>query len=221
MTIFFDIETLPCNNESVIAELEKTIAPPGNIKKAESIKAWMDENKEAALLDLIANTSFDGLYGRIACIAWCSDDGEILSTTPDNSEAEAIEMYYEYLSFSQDSYFCGHKIHSFDLPFLKHRSIILDIEPPNALWKAMKAKPWDDCIKDTLLMWSNDKWKKGSMDRLCKALGIAGKGDFDGSMVADEWEKGSKEKVISYCCEDVSRTRQIYKRLTFQQDSAA
>jgi len=53
------------------------------------------------------------------------------------------------------------------------------------------------------------------MDRLCKVLGIDGKGNFDGSMVADEWTNGSKEKVISYCCDDVARTRAIYKRLTF------
>lgn len=216
MINFYDLETLPTNDESVIAELEKEISPPGNIKKAESIKAWMDENKETALLDIIANTSLDGLYGRIACIAWCSDDSEILSTMPDHSEAEAIGCFYDYLSFSQDDYFCGHKIHSFDLPFLKHRSIILDIEPPNALWKAMNAKPWDSCIKDTLLMWSNDKWKKGSMERLCKAFGIAGKGDFDGSMVAETWLKDPK-KVIDYCVDDVERTRQIYKRLTFNK----
>ena len=216
MINFYDLETLPTNDESVIKDLEKTICPPGNIKKPESITIWMEENKESALAELIANTSFDGLYGRIACIAWCSDDDKILSTSAASPESEAIEMYYEYLSFSQDKHFCGHKIHSFDLPFLKHRSIILDIAPPNALWKAMNAKDWDDCIKDTLLMWSNDKWKKGSMDRLCKALGIAGKGDFNGSMVAETWPK-DPQKVIDYCIDDVRRTREIYKRLTFNK----
>ena len=216
MINFYDLETLPTNDESVISELEKEITPPGNIKKAESIKTWMDENKESALLDLVAKTSFDGLYGRIACIAWCSGDGEILSTTPDHSERESIGAYYDYLSFSFDNVFCGHNIFGFDLPFLKHRSIILDIAPPDSLWKAMNAKPWDSCIKDTLLMWSNDKWKKGSMDRLCKAFGIPGKGDFDGSMVAKTWPI-DPQKVIDYCIDDVGRTRQIYKRLTFNR----
>jgi len=105
MINFYDLETLPTNDESVIKDLEKTICPPGNIKKPESITIWMEENKESALAELIANTSFDGLYGRIACIAWCSDDDKILSTSAASPESEAIEMYYEYLSFSQDKHF--------------------------------------------------------------------------------------------------------------------
>jgi len=79
----------------------------------------------------------------------------------------------------------------------------------------MTAKPWDKEIADTMLMWSPDREKRVGMDKLCKAFGIPGKGDFDGSMVADEWENGSKDKVISYCRDDVLRTREIFKRLTF------
>ena len=214
--IIFDTETLPCNDESVISELEKTISPPGNIKKAESIKTWMDENKESSLLDLLAKTSFDGLYGRVACIAWASDDGEIHSTTPDDSEADAIESFFDYVAFDCSPSFCGHNLHGFDLTFLKHRSIILGIRPPKSLLAAMNSKPWDDCIQDTMLMWNQDKQKRVSMDKLCRALGIAGKGDFDGSMVAKTWPI-DPQKVIDYCIDDVERTRQIYKRLTFNK----
>ena len=78
----------------------------------------------------------------------------------------------------------------------------------------MSAKPWDACIADTLLMWSGDPHKRGSMDKLCKVLGIPGKGDFDGSMVASTWPT-DPQKVISYCEDDVIRTRSIYQRLTF------
>ena len=65
-----------------------------------------------------------------------------------------------------------------------------------------------------MLMWSSDQHKRGSMDRICRALGIPGKGDFDGSMVATTWPV-DPEKVIAYCKDDVERTRQMYKRLTF------
>ena len=216
MINFFDAETLPTNDESVIAELEKTISPPGNIKKAESIKIWMDENKESALLDLVAKTSFDGMYGRIACIAWCSGDGEILNTTPDYSEGEAIGAYYDYLSFSFDNSFCGHNIFGFDLPFLKHRSIILDIAPPDSLWKAMNSKQWDSCIQDTMLMWNQDKQKRVSAAKLCKVLNIESDDEIDGSMVAETWLT-DPDKVIYHCVEDVRKVRQIYKRLTFNR----
>ena len=64
------------------------------------------------------------------------------------------------------------------------------------------------------LMWSPDREKRVSMDKLCKALGIPGKDGFDGSMVAATWPV-DPQKVIDYCKQDVERTRQMYKRLTF------
>jgi predicted PolB exonuclease-like 3'-5' exonuclease len=65
-----------------------------------------------------------------------------------------------------------------------------------------------------MLMWSSDPHKRGSMERICKALGIPGKGDFDGSMVAETWPV-DRQKVIDYCKNDVIRTREMYKRMTF------
>lgn len=219
--IYFDIETLPCNDDTVIAELAKTITAPATHKKQETIDKWLEENKAQASKDLVAKTSFDGMYGRAACIAWACDDGEVHSTLSDDSESEAIERFYDYVSFDISSNsFCGHNLHGFDLPFLKHRSIILGIRPPGSLLAAMNAKAWDECVQDTMLLWSPDKQKRTSMDKLCRVLGIDGKGDFDGSMVAETWPV-DPQKVIDYCRDDVRRTREIYKRLTFQQDTAA
>jgi predicted PolB exonuclease-like 3'-5' exonuclease len=64
-------------------------------------------------------------------------------------------------------------------------------------------------------MWSQDREKRASMDRLCRAFGIPGKGDFDGSMVAETWAVDPL-KVVSYCEDDVRRTRAMYKRMMFQ-----
>lgn len=228
MLITFDIETLCTTDPQVIAELAATIKPPGNIKKAESIALWMAENREEATKELIAKTSFDGMYGRIACICYAADDGEVINAEGAN-EREVIRSFYAGISdllavlhnrgsAEMQAVFCGHNIAGFDLPFLKHRSIILGIKPPAQLLKAMNAKPWDQCIADTLLMWSSDPHKRGSMDRLCRAFGIEGKGDFDGSQVAATWPV-DPGKVIAYCVEDVKRTRQLYKRLTFSESA--
>lgn len=213
----FDIETLPTDNEEVISALTATIKPPATHKKQETIDAWMAENKESALADLIAKTSLDGMYGRIACIAWSDGDG-VFSTSPEHSEREAIELFYSFVSNEciDEERFCGHNIAGFDLPFLKHRSIILGIKPPKAILKAMNAKPWDSCIVDTMLMWSSDSQKRASMDKLCKAFGIEGKGDFDGSMVAQTWPT-DPHKVIEYCKDDVRRTVALHSRLTFAE----
>lgn len=215
MIITFDIETLPTTDQSVIDELAAGIKPPATHKKQETIDAWMAENKEAALKEAVSKTSFDGMYGRIACIGW-SDCDVVFASSAEDTEREAIELFYAFIQNECRTVdiFCGHNIAGFDLPFLKHRSIILGIKPPKVLLQAMNAKPWDSCIADTMLMWSSDPHKRGSMDRLCKAFGIAGKGDFDGSMVAETWPV-DPAKVIEYCKDDVRRTREIYKRITF------
>ena len=50
------------------------------------------------------------------------------------------------------------------------------------------------------------------MDDLCDIFGIAGKDDFDGSMVAEAWANGEHAKIAEYCQQDVARTREIHKR---------
>lgn len=214
--LFFDLETLPTNDAAIIADIAASIKPPGQFKNAKSIEQWLDENKANELKKLVSKTSFSGMYGRIACIAWAHDDNEVGATININDEREVIRHFYDCLKLIDDkqSIFCGHNLYGFDLPFLKQRSIILGIEPPKTLLKAMNSKAWDGCIADTMFMWAPERDKHTSMDKLCKAFGIGGKGDFDGSMVADTWET-DPQKVIDYCKDDVERTRKIYKRLTF------
>lgn len=214
MILTFDIETLPTNDESIIQVLSETIKPPANYSKPETIAKWMEENKESALKELIAKTGLDGLYGRIACIAWQQNDKFIFSSDCNHSEGDAIQLFYDFIAHESPEKFCGHNIAGFDLPFLKHRSIILGIKPPKQIMQAMNAKPWDNCIADTMLMWSADRDKRISMNKLCRAFGIQDKGDFDGSMVAETWPI-DPNKVIDYCKDDVARTRKIYKRMTF------
>lgn len=226
MKITLDIETIPTTDPAVIAEMAASITAPAQYKKADSIADWLAENHALALKEKIAKTSFDGMLGRIACIACAFDDGPVFSAHSINGEKELLEQFYEHIvNWSGVSHhtgnaelgmtFIGHNIAGFDLPFLKHRSIILGVRPPNQLLAAMNAKAWDKCIADTMLMWSSDREKRVSLDKLCKALGIPGKGDFDGSMVAETWPV-DPDKVIAYCRGDVERTRQIYKRLTFE-----
>ena len=226
MLLYLDIETLPTNDESIIESLAENIRHPATHKKQETIDAWYAENKESALRELVSKTSFDGLYGSIACMCWAFDDGEVQHTsTVDMTESQMLEEFYSAISnfgkiefhggsTEQPVTVVGHNVAGFDLPFLKHRSIILGVKPTASIRKAMSAKPWDSCIADTMLMWNTERDKRVSMDKLCKAFGIEGKGDMDGSMVAETW-KTDKQKVIQYCEDDVHRTRQIYKRITF------
>jgi hypothetical protein len=224
--LFIDIETLPTSDPQVIADIHSAIKHPGNIKKAETITTWWETDGEQAKTDAVAKTSFDGMYGRIACICWAFDDGPV-EASANSSEFQMLVEFYDLIKDHENIGYhggstqpgitvVGHNVAGFDLPFLKHRSIIHGIKPPAAILKAMNAKPWDACLADTMLMWSPDREKRASMEKLCKALGIAGKGDFDGSMVAATWPV-DPDRVIDYCKGDVDRTRQIYRRLSFSK----
>ena len=213
--LIFDIETLPTENTTVISNIAASIKPPGNFKKLESIEAWRNENFEVEFVKAVNKTALDGAYGRVACIAWSAPGGQVISTLKDMSEEEVIKGFYlaiEESAFMTDS-FCGHNV-QFDLQFLKHRSMVLRIKPPEAFLDAMNAKPWDDRVLDTQYIWTNDRNKYISLHALCEVLGIEGKGDFDGSMVADTWCKNPQE-VIDYCKDDVRRTYEVFKRLTW------
>ena len=211
----FDIETTGTKNEEVIKKLAESIRPPGSIKKQESIDKWMEENYDQALKDKIADTALSGMYGRVTCIAWINDDDIVQSTSIYTNEIESINNFYAAIDTWGNDVFCGHNIHGFDLQFLKQRSIILGIKPPKSLWKAMNAKPWDDCIKDTMLMWSQDKNKMIGLDTLCWILGIdRGDTSITGSETAALWETGP-QKVIDKCVNDVRKTVEVYNKLTF------
>ena len=225
--LFLDVETMPTTDPEVIAEIAATIKPPGTIKKQESIDAWMAENKESAVKEAVHKTGFSGLYGSIACICYAFDDGEVFSVrvSDEISEKVMLQSFYSHVfnatgidthrgNVAGDLTVVGHNVIGFDLPFIKHRSIINKVKPSPQFIKAFDDK-WGKDVKDTMIMWSPDKERRASMDKLCKAFGIPGKGDFDGSMVAETWPV-DPEKVIEYCRDDVRRTREIYKRLTFQ-----
>ncbi len=222
MKIYLDIETLPSADPAVRAELAAKITPPGNISKAETIAAWEAEKKPGLVDDAVKKTSFDGLYGSIACVCWAQDGMAVENTDPAHSEHHLLADLFGWIesetTHKGEVQFIGHNIIGFDLPFIKHRAIIHGIRPPHALMRAFSAKPWDGVVSDTMLMWSADRERRVSMDKLCKAFGIPGKGDFDGSMVAETWPV-DPQKVIDYCIDDVKRTREIYKRLTFSQQA--
>ena len=107
----------------------------------------------------------------------------------------------------------------FDLPFLWKRAMVLGVRPTWSLPR--NPKPWSELCQDTMLLWDSQQRAGGSMDRICRLLGIPGK---DGMSGADEWpsvEAGRIDEVAAYCRGDVERTRAMFKRMTFSASNAA
>ena len=224
MKVFIDIETLPTTNSKAISDIRASIKAPAQFKKQDSIDAWMKDNAEEAAASAVKATSFDALYGTIACICYAIEDEHPRSVDCRIGERAMLVEFYKQLALAvhhaKPSYdvrpmFIGHNVLGFDIPFLRQRSMILDAAPPVFVQNIYSARQHEDrLVRDTMLMWNSDKQKRVSMDKLCRAFGIEGKGEFDGSMVADTWPV-NPEKVIQYCKDDVERTRQIYRRMTY------
>ena len=211
INVYLDIETIPCQSAEYRTRVREGIKPPGTIKKPESILQWLEENAETATDEAVAKTSFDPAYGHICCIGWAIGDDPVqsLSAKTVSDEADILRGFFEALPKMGMAKFIGHYITGFDLRFIMCRAIVLGVKIPS-IWPR-DPKPWDQSVFDTMVAWAGARGTI-SQDRLCEALGLSGKGDFDGSMVAAAWANGEYDRIAEYCRSDVETVRAIHRR---------
>lgn len=226
MNLYLDIETIPSQSPEVRAEIEANISPPGNYKKPETIAEWAKNEKPALVKEAIARTSFDGSAGHVCCIGWaCGDDSVIVQsvervedeTVAIRSVLRDIDNYVTTQRYSAPT-IIGHNVVNFDIRFLWQRAIVLGIRMP--AWFPRDPKPWGNEAFDTMTAFAGARGTI-SMDRLCQALGMAGKGEIDGSKIGDLWAAGEHEKIAAYCRADVERTRAIHRKMQIAYGEAA
>lgn len=225
MNIYIDIETLPCEDPQICADLAAGVKPPGNLKKAETIAKWEAEEKPACVEEAIRKTAFDGAFGRVLCVGWAVDDeapqtvigdelavlGEAFEAIRESTKVKAFDRQGELAAV-----YVGHNLTGFDLRFLWQRAVVQKIRMPGSMLSACKAKPWDKVVADTMLMWNPERDRRIALDRLCKALGVeSSKTDMDGSKVYEEYKAGNLDKIATYCRDDVTATRECYRRMVF------
>lgn len=212
--IYLDIETIPSQSAEYAEEVRANITAPAQYKKPESIAAWIKDNGDEAAAEIIAKTSFDPAHGHICCLGWAMGDGEVFTASIGGSidnEASVIAEFFDALPTQGLNCFVGHYISGFDLRFILCRAIVLGVELPPSITFPRNPKPWADEMFDTMTAWAGAR-DRISLDNLCKALGIPGKGDFDGSMVAEAWANSEYAKIAAYCRDDVERVRNVHKR---------
>ncbi len=226
MELYLDIETLPAQRLDVLDMLKEDaerakaeIRAPSNYKDeakiAEYIAAKCAE-VDAAIDEKYRKTALDGTYGEICVIGIAVDDNDPVTLSM-GDEAAILINFNRAL---QDAFepndrmkWIGHNLVNFDLPFLQKRFIINGIKP--SLHIPFNTRPYSEFVFDTMNQWAG-YGNRISLDRLARALGFGGKGDFDGSMVWDAVRNGEIERVAQYCADDVLLTRDIYKRMTFK-----
>lgn len=209
--VYLDIETIPCQSPEYRAQVRLGIKPPGNIKKPESILAWLDENADTATDEAVAKTSFDPAHGHICTIGFAveGDPATALHADAVEEEKRILETFLGNLPRTGLCQFIGHNVAAFDLRFILNRAIVLGVKLPAIFPRDIK--PWSDTVFDTMIAWAGTRGTI-SQDRLAQALGLDGKGDFDGSMVAAAWAAGEHEKIATYCKQDVATVREIHHR---------
>ena len=228
MNIYFDIETIPAQDESAIeiiwTEIDKqkqAIKAPSNYKDQEKIDAYIlaEQKRLDDEFDIAyRKTSFDGGLGQICCIGFAIDDREPI-TLVGKVESEIIALFYELISRSynansdQRPVFIGHNVINFDLRFLFQRSVMCNVKPP--IFIPFNAKPWDSNVYDTMTAWAGFG-NRVSLDKLCKIFELEDdNNELDGSKVWDYYKEGRIVEIAEYCKQDVVQTRQAYKRMTF------
>lgn len=212
--LYLDIETIPAQTERAKDRIASTVKPPAQMKKADTIAAWEKDGKEQAIIEAIDKTSFDGGLGHVCCIGWATDNARPISKTAMSisEEKSILEAFFEIVDSNNDTppTVVGHYISGFDIRFLTQRAIALGVRIP--FWWPHDAKPWGNDIFDTMIKWAGPKGTI-SLDNLCFALGVEGKGDVDGSMVAQMFSDGRYAEIRDYCVEDVERVRKVHKKM--------
>lgn len=231
MNIYIDIETIPAQDPAIRQQLEADamaekalIKAPANYKDEAKIAEYIAAKSaeiDADIENRWRKTALDGAYGQIVACALACDNGQIESAS-DMNEREMLDWINNMMAGMTHGYqlpvFVGHNISGFDLKFIFQRMVINQIKPHKNI--PFFAKPWDDCIFDTMVKWAG-VGNRVSLDKLCKVLNIDVKGseigeDIDGSKVWDFVKAGRLDDVETYCAGDVARVRKIHKLMTFQ-----
>lgn len=221
-TIFFDIETIPSQLPGILDEFKAAVTAPAKYSKPESIAEWLKENRDSEAEAAWLKTSFDGGVGQVVCIGWAVGEGDAQSVFDPHwngssaGEKVTILHFFSQLEAIGRSVLVGHNVIGFDLPFIWKRCMVLGIKPPS-WFPRNPSKYSSEMVRDTMLLWDQEQRSGGSMDRICRLMGIPGKGDISGADVWPMVKAGDIEAVAEYCRGDVERTRAMFKRMTFAE----
>lgn len=222
--LYLDIETIPAQSPEAHSRIAASVKPPASMKKAETIATWVREQKEEAVQEAISRTGLNAAYGHICCIGFGFDDGFISSISWPSvvrTESELIEAFFYETGKVIGNRFpviVGHNVSGFDIRFIWQRCMVLGIRVP--AWLPKDPKPWGGDVFDTMTAWAGAR-DTISMDNLCAALGIPGKGDIDGSMVGKMFAEDKHDEIADYCRQDVERTRAIHQKMMVAFGEAA
>lgn len=217
--IFLDIETIPTQRDDVKAYIANTVTHPGNISKAETLAKWNEESRPVAVEEAIGKTGLDGAFGQVVCVGLAIGEGPALveASLTERDVLLGLNARLDDVRAADvmASTIVGHNVSAFDLRFLVQRYIVNSIRPHAIIARAAQAKPWEgEKVYDTMVQFAG-AGNRISLDKLCLSLSLPGKGDISGKDVWPMVQAGKLQEVADYCASDVTKTRDVFKRMTF------
>jgi len=208
VSTFFDCETRRTSDPKVIARLQASVKPPGNISKPETLAAWWKEKAPAAQLEAVEATALDGTYGRLASFAWATGEETVRCVYGDDELGmlHAASQAFTHPNRGQLVAFNG----EFDLRFLMQRMIINGIPVPTAIRAALSNR---DGFFDPMKEWAGYRGyiKQAELEAV---LGIPREDDLTGADIGTAIDAGDWAAVERHNVADVENLREIYKRMT-------
>jgi DNA polymerase elongation subunit (family B) len=209
MKVVLDIETIQPLREEWAALAGVDLAAQDDLLEAGEAARQEKEFERAA---------FDGTFSRIICIGAIAFSEDMAPQQAvawyGGQEKELLRQFWAWIGRHRPSLFITHNGLGFDLPFLKKRSIILQVKPTVEM---NLAKYRTEPVYDTMAVWSNWEtrgWTK--LDVLARALGVETKSG-SGRQVAEMWAAGLGKEIADYCLQDCYVTYACYSKMTFRE----
>ncbi|RCX09801.1 hypothetical protein [Extensimonas vulgaris] len=234
MTILhIDLETVPSQHPDAREQARQSVRPPGTLKREDSIATWWAESGPAAVEDAYRRQALDPAAGEVCCVGFALDDADAVAVVRTLEESErdfllrALKAINALLEARRPDpsdpaapwfdgvrpHLVGHNIGGFDLPFLRARLWVSRIKLPG--WMPGPLARVGRDYGDTMVLFAGLR-DKISLDRLCRALGVASpKADgTTGAAVLDLWLAGRHTEIAEYCARDVQAVRSAWRVMT-------
>lgn len=211
--LFIDIETTGTDDPVLIELITRSINPPGNYSKPETIAKWEAESKPGLVEKAIAETSLSGATGKVICVVYAVDDQAPVCLTGD--ERYILEMLMGLKAGVDIEHGCfplvvGHNVADFDLRFLMQRCMVRGVQIGE--WFPHQITHWSDRVFDTMTRWAGHRGRI-SLSDLAYAMDIPVNPTISGAEVPQAYAEGRMDDIIAHALEDVRVVREIYRRM--------
>jgi hypothetical protein len=205
--IIVDIETCGLPNA---AEYLEPVTAAKNLKDPEKVKADID----ARTAERDAKIALDWNVGRIAALAWWTEDDSIVVRTCPNEADEATALM-DFWRACRHRTIIGFNLKGFDLKYLVQRSRYLGVPYPVLDFSKYSRKGITDLYLE--LTFSDGTYDQGCMKRslhaFCRRFGIPVNDGISGKEIPALVAAGEWDQVVAHVTSDVELTVALARKL--------